>query len=507
MTQAAERSPRRGIGAAGLWGVAAALLGVLAGQLVSLLTNPSSSPFDAVGQTVIDATPAPVKEWAVAVFGTADKVFLLTVIAFGVAVLGWLAGVWERRQAWAGAALLGVLGLGSGIIAMLRPTASATSLIPGIFAAVVAVGLLRWRPAGDLEAEATGVNRRSLILGGAGVAAGGLGLVVTEAALRPGAVGGAKIPVELPVPQSPAPSLPPGLEARVDAITPLRTPIPEFYRIDIALTPPKVDPELWSLVIDGMVRRPYTISFAELMAMPMVERDITLTCVSNPVGGGYCGSTRWLGVMVADIIERAAPEAGAEQMLSMGADGFTASTPLEVIRDGRDAMIAVAMDGQPLTAEHGYPARLLTPGLFGYVGATKWLQQLYISTFAKTPAYWTQRGWSERGPVKTASRIDVPSSAIKAGEQVIAGVAWATHRGVSRVEVRVDQGQWQKATLGEDVGLDYWRQWYLPWHAEPGQYEVTVRAWDGAGKVQDATVRDVVPDGATGYHSRVITVT
>jgi hypothetical protein len=234
--------------------------------------------------------------------------------------------------------------------------------------------------------------------------------------------------------------------------------------------------------------------------MPMIERDITLTCVSNEIGGPYCGSTRWTGVRVSDLIERAQPSPGADQVLSASTDGFTASTPLAVLLDGRDAMIAVAMDGQPLPREHGFPARLLTPGLYGYVGATKWLKTLTVTTFAADKAYWTVRGWGERGPVKTATRIDTPHSRISAGDTVIAGVAWATHRGLSRVEVQVDGGSWQEAKLGPDVGLDYWRQWYLPWTAVTGSHRLAARAYDGAGVVQTSQVQGVLPDGPTGYH-------
>lgn len=488
---------------AGVWGLAASLLGVFAGQLASLAVDPAASPLDAVGGAVIDATPAPVKEWAIATFGTGDKAFLLVVISLGVAGLGWTAGVIERRRAWAGAALLTALGVGSGVVALLR-SGSPARFIPGVVAAAVAVLVLRLAVGRIVDAASVpGIERRSVLIGGAGVAAGGLGLFATESLLRPGATG--RPPIVLPTPSSP-PTLAPGLEGRIPGITPLRTPTPDFYRIDIALSPPRMEPADWSVTIDGKVRNPYSITFDELLAMPMVERDITLTCVSNPIGGRYCGSTRWQGVLVADLIARADPEPGADQVLSMGKDGFSASTPLDVLRDGRDAMIAIAMDGAPLTAEHGYPARLVTPGLYGYVGATKWLTRLNVTTFADAQAYWTKRGWSERGPVKTSARIDVPASGVDAGSVTIAGVAWATHRGISRVEVRVDGGPWQQATLGTDVGLDYWRQWYVETSLEAGRHEIAARAYDGRGEVQDETVRDVVPDGATGYHVRTITV-
>ena len=494
---------------AGVWGLAGALIGVLAGQITSIFTGPSSSPMDAVGGFVIDLTPPPVKEWAVATFGTADKAFLLVVIAVVVAALGVVAGILQRRTGWAGAVLLAALGIGSGIIAATRTTASPTSLIAGMIAALVAVGVLRWG-IGRLRqldvaanADTDAPTRRLFMMGGAGVALGGLGLAAVEGLVRPAAVG--RPPVDLPTPTVTS-TLPPGLETQIPGLTPLRTPIEDFYRIDIALSVPRREAENWELVIDGMVRNPFTITFDELLAMPMVERDVTLTCVSNPIGGPYVGSTRWQGVLVADIIRRADPEARAEQVLSSGADGFSASTPLDVMLDGRDAMIAVAMDGEPLTRVHGFPARLLTPGLYGYVGATKWLEKLTLTTFDEAQAYWTRRGWGEQGPVKTATRIDVPGNNVDAGETQIAGVAWATHRGISKVEVRIDDGPWEEAELGEDVDKDYWRQWHLPWNAEQGTHQITARAVDGDGEVQTDAIQDVVPDGPTGYHVRTVRV-
>jgi hypothetical protein len=262
----------------------------------------------------------------------------------------------------------------------------------------------------------------------------------------------------------------------------------------------------WTLQVEGMVAAPFQLTWAELLAMPMIEHDLTLTCVSNEIGGPYCGSTRFTGVLVSDLLRRANPDAAADQVLSSSVDGFTASTPLAVLLDGRDAMIAIAMDGQPLTQVHGFPARLVTPGLYGYVGATKWLSKLKVTTFAADEAYWTVRGWSELGPVKTACRIDTPQNRVAVGPAVIGGVAWATHRGVGKVEVQVDSGPWVAAKLGPDVGLDYWRQWYLPWDAASGQHRLSARAYDASGLPQVAEVQDVLPDGATGYHVVEITV-
>lgn len=251
-----------------------------------------------------------------------------------------------------------------------------------------------------------------------------------------------------------------------------------------------------------MVARPFSLSYAELLGMPLVEHDITLTCVSNEIGGPYVGSARWLGVRVADLLRRAGPLPGADQVLSAAVDGFTASTPLEVLLDGRTALVAVGMNGAALSRTHGAPARLITPGVYGFVGATKWLTRLTVTTFAQQQAYWTQRGWAERAPVKTATRIDTPSpgASVAAGLVPFGGVAWATHRGISAVQLRVDDGAWQDARLGPDVGVDYWRQWSLPWQATPGEHRLTARAVDGDGRVQPEQVQGVLPDGPTGWH-------
>lgn len=494
-------------------GVTSAAVGVAVGHLVAAVVNRSASPVLAVGAVVVDSVPRPLKEFAVRVFGFADKAVLLTVVGLGVALLAALAGLLARRSPRAGLAamaLLGLVGSAAGVgrtagtvVAGSGPLVLATAALPGLAATVIAcLVLARWlkvagRPAGEDP------SRRAVLVGGLGLLAGAGALGGLASLVRPPSTS----PVTLPAVPTPRPPLPPGLEAQVAGITPLRTPVADFYRIDTALIIPRPDPSEWRLVIDGMVDRPYELTLDDLVALPMVERDITLTCVSNPVGGDLCGSTRWTGVLVADLVRRAGPQAGADMVLSRSTDGFTASTPLEVLLDGRDAMIALAMDGRPLTPAHGAPARLLTPGLYGYVGATKWLTRLTLTTFAADRAYWTERGWSERAPVKTAARIDTPRGSVTAGEVPIAGVAWATHRGISRVEVRVDDGPWQEARLGPDVGLDYWRQWYLPWEATPGEHRLTARAYDGSGQVQTADVTGVVPDGATGHHAVRIRVT
>ncbi len=487
---------------AALAGAGAVAAGIGCVQLLGAVLNPAAAPLVAFGSLLIDVAPTPVKEWAVATLGNADKPLLLLGVGLAALAAGALAGVLGSRRAWAGLGLvaaLGLLGLGAA-----APRASGPlDLLPAVVGGGLAVWLLRvqlrWLAGPRRAGSRQGIDRRVLLTAAVGIGAGSVAAPLT--------IGSARVETPpLPPPDRTAPPLPDGLEATHAGISALRTPVREFYRVDTALVVPRPDLSAWRLRITGMVARPYELGWADLLALPLVERDITLTCVSNEVGGPYCGSTRWLGVPVAPLLRRAGPDPAADQVLSSSLDGFTASTPLAVLLDGRDALVAIGMDGAALTPEHGYPARLLTPGLYGYVGATKWLTELKVTTFAADEAYWTVRGWAERAPVKTACRIDTPTGGVRAGASVIGGVAWATHRGVSRVEVQLDGGQWRAATLGPDVGIDYWRQWYLPWTATPGVHRLAARAYDGAGVPQEARVQGVLPDGATGYHTVTVRV-
>lgn len=303
--------------------------------------------------------------------------------------------------------------------------------------------------------------------------------------------------------------MPKGLETTVEGISPLRTPTDKFYRVDTNLVVPQVDVDSWTLEVDGMVERPFTMTFAELSAMPLIERDITMTCVSNEVGGGYIGAARWLGVRLTDVLDRAGVKGAPDQLLSTAVDGFAISTPLSVVRDGRDAMVAIGMNGAQLSDTHGFPARLITPGLYGFVGATKWLTKLTLTTYAADQAYWTKRQWATDAPIKTSARIDTPAplSTIPAGPTAIGGVAWAQHRGVGKVEVKIDDGGWQATKLGPDVGIDYWRQWFLPWDAKPGLHRLSVRATDLAGRAQITERATPFPSGSSGIQEVVVTVT
>jgi DMSO/TMAO reductase YedYZ molybdopterin-dependent catalytic subunit len=510
-----------------LSGVLAAVAGIAVGHLVAGLLDPASSPVLAVGSAVIDATPTPVKEWAVARFGTRDKPILLAGVTVVTLLAAAAAGVLARRRTWPGIAFVLLLTGLATLAAVLRPVATPVDAVPGLAAAgvgvAVLVGLLsalRGRtplPRGSrTDASSGGAlpatahptahdSRRTFLLGAGAVTLGAAAAAAVGQRLS--AAGGPGSTV-LPPPVAAAPPLPQGLERTVRGITPLRTGNATFYRVDTNLTVPRVDAERWQLRVDGMVDRPFTLSYQQLLALPMVERDITMTCVSNEVGGGYVGSARWLGVRLADVLDRAGVRDGADQLFSTAVDGFTISTPLDAVRDGRDALLVVGMNGEPLPAAHGYPARLVVPGLYGFVSATKWVTRLTLSTYARDTAYWTERKWATDAPVKISARIDTPRplSTVKAGRTAIGGVAWAQHRGIRDVEVSVDDGPWRRTELGPDVGVDYWRQWYLPWDATPGRHSIRVRTSDLTGGAQLTERATPFPSGSSGVQEVVVFV-
>ncbi|MBF6466396.1 molybdopterin-dependent oxidoreductase [Nocardia beijingensis] len=344
------------------------------------------------------------------------------------------------------------------------------------------------------------------------LAAGGLAVVTGVGGRVLGArrtdVSGERAAVRLPEPTSPAEPVAPGVDLRVPGLTPYLTPNDDFYRIDTALIVPQVSKDGWSLRIHGMVDREIRLDWAELARRPVEEHLVTLACVSNPVGGDLIGNARWLGYRVDQLLSEAGPHPDADMVLSHSADGWTAGTPLAVLTDGRDAMLAIGMNGEPLPVQHGYPARLVVPGLYGYVSATKWVTELEVTRFDRATAYWTRRGWSARGPIKTGTRIDTPRARgrLQPGRIPVAGVAWAQHRGIRAVEVQIDNGPWQQARLSEEQSIDTWRQWVFDWDATSGPHTLRARATDGAGEIQTAERRDVIPDGATGYPSVTVQV-
>ncbi|MCY1675259.1 molybdopterin-dependent oxidoreductase [Pseudarthrobacter sp. SL88] len=491
-------------------GVVSVVGGVVLGELLAGVWSPSVSPLTAVGGAVIDAVPPAVKDWAVSLFGTADKAALLASMALVIAVLAALAGVVERRRRFAGLAVIAVFGL-AGVAAVAgRAQATPVALALPVAAAAAAALILRllmgrlkaWEAAPDGgQATARRTFLRNLAAGAALTAVGGVVAGSWRGTVLK--VNDARARVVITPAAVPAPPIPAGAEAGVEGMQPLVTPVNDFYRIDTALVVPAVDPDAWVLKVTGMVQREVELTLAELLAKPLTERHITIACVSNPVGGDLIGNARWLGWPVRDLLALAGPARGADMVLSRSADGWTAGTPLEVLTDSRDALLAVGMNGGPLPLEHGFPVRLVVPGLYGYVSATKWVTELKVTTFAEDTAYWTTRGWSDHGPIKLSSRIDVPRSGrpVNAGTVTFGGIAWAQHTGVSAVELRVNRGSWQAAELSSGISTDTWYQWKLSMDLTPGQYEVQVRATDLAGTVQDEESRPVVPDGATGFHT------
>ena len=501
-------------------GIAAAGAGVAAGEPLAGVASPSLSPLTAVGGAVIDAVPPAVKDWAVSVFGTADKAALLGGMALVIAGLAALAGVLELRRRFAGSAVVGIFGLTGAAAVLTRSQASPMAVVLPLVAAAVAVALLRflvgrlqaWDPVGStpeggIAATGHGVarSRRSFLqaVGGTAAAAAAGGVLAGIWRGAAAAVSEARARVTLPAAASAAPAIPAAADAGVADLPPLVTPNRDFYRIDTALSVPAVNPDTWLLKVTGMVAQEVQLSFADLLAKPLTERHITIACVSNEVGGDLIGNARWLGWPVRDLLALARPRPGADMVLSRSADGWTAGTPLEVLTDTRDALLAVGMNGEPLPLEHGFPVRLVVPGLYGYVSATKWITELKVTTFAHDTGYWTTRGWSERGPIKTSSRIDVPRSGrpVAAGTVVVAGVAWAQHTGIQKVEVRLNRGPWRETELASGISSDTWYQWKLALDLTPGQYEVQVRATGLDGRAQDETSRPPAPDGATGLHT------
>ncbi len=318
----------------------------------------------------------------------------------------------------------------------------------------------------------------------------------------------AQASLRIPAPAVPAPPLPAGSNLRIPGLSTFITPNNSFYRVDTAIVLPEVPPSSWQLRVHGMVAKEITITFDELIRRPLTADYITLTCVSNPVAGPYVGNALWLGASVASLLRQAGVRAGADELLCTSADGFTSGTPLQTVMDGRDAMLAVAMNGTALPVEHGFPVRMVVPGLYGYVSACKWITDIEVTTYASNVAYWAQRGWDQQAPIKTESRIDVPngSTQLKPGLTPVAGVAWAQHKGIAAVEVRVDNGPWHEARLAAVPDIDCWRQWVWDWHATPGNHLLEARATDATGYTQTALQEPPPPNGATGYPSVAVSV-
>jgi DMSO/TMAO reductase YedYZ molybdopterin-dependent catalytic subunit len=512
-----------------LAGVIAVASGAAVAELVAaLLGRPQAGTVVVVGSVLVDAAPTPVKEFAVATLGTADKPVLLGGIGVVLAVLAAGLGIVACRNRAVGPAGAAVLGLVGTAAALTRPAAHFVDALPSMVGMLVIAGALllllralrpvvteRTRRSVGLtyptprsltetrDDEGAGVDRRAF-LGAAALVAAGAAAAGGGAALLGRSSGAARVreSVRLPAAAEPAPPLPPGIDPG------FVTANPDFYRVDTALTVPRVDLASWRLTIGGLVDSPVELSFADLLDRPLVERVVTLNCVSNEVGGPYIGTARWLGVPLAPLLREVGLRQDADQLLARSVDGMTIGAPMAALLDGREPLLCVGMNGEPLPLEHGFPVRMLTPGLYGYVGACKWVTELEATTFDAVDAYWVERGWAPQGTIKTASRIDRPApfAPLAGGTLAVAGVAWAQGRGIRAVEVRVDDGPWQPATLLPVPSVDTWVQWRYDWAATAGSHTLAVRATDGTGAVQPEERVTPFPDGATGWHTITVSV-
>ncbi|MFD4242179.1 molybdopterin-dependent oxidoreductase [Streptomyces sp. NPDC058525] len=510
----------------GLAGLLSGFTALAVAELVAGLVRPAAGPVTVVGGAVIDLTPAAVKDYAIRTFGESDKFVLqlgiLVLLSLFALFLGVLA-VRFRRVGAAGVLLFGIVGA---VAALSRPdSAGAGDVLPSLAGAVVGAAVLyvlagkaalASSPSGD-GGTGGGWSRRGFLAAATVTAAAATGAGVlgrTVSGQRGQGAIASRGNLALPAPASPAPPVPPGAQLKVPGISEFTTPNRDFYRVDTALVVPKIDAGTWRLRIHGKgVTRPRTYTLEQLLARPLIERDITLACVSNEVGGPYIGNARWLGVPLAGLLAECGvkpPSKGgtADQLVARSVDGMTLGSPVEDVMDGRDAILAVGMNGEPLPFDHGFPVRMLVPGLYGYVSACKWIEDIELTTFDAYDPYWVKRKWARRAPIKTQSRIDTPKPFARpaAGTVVIAGVAWAQRRGITRVEVRIDDGSWQDADLAVQDTVDTWRQWSHRWQAAPGGHTITVRATDGTGQTQTEQRTPTIPDGASGWHSVFVTI-
>ncbi|GAA0034454.1 molybdopterin-dependent oxidoreductase [Brevibacterium metallidurans] len=533
-----------------LSGVAATLLLFGLADLLARLIGPTSAPLLVLGQAIIPFTPTSVIKPVIALFGSNDKIVLVATVGIGALVIGALIGWLGARRPRAALIAFGLAGLVPALAVLTRSAAGPVDIVPtlaGLIAGLIVLWAgLRFDGAGaktgaaadppatpaDAGAESdptettstpthllsqsasptptSASRRRFFALTGAAAAIGAIGLATGQSLVAlTREAGGAVANLVLPRAARRAQPIPADASLGVKGIRPFITKQSDFYRIDTVLAPPTIDPRDWSLRIHGMVENEVTITMDELLDLPLTEQHTTLTCVSNPVGGDLLGTATWLGYPVRELLRRARPQADADMVLSRSFDGFTASTPLEAMLDDREALLAVGMNGEQLTPEHGFPARLVVAGLYGFVSATKWVTELELTRFDEQEAYWTQRGWDAKAPILVASRIDVPRplARLAPGTIVAGGSAWAQRRGIARVDVRLDDGDWTPAELGAEATVDTWRQWKAEFpDVGSGLHAITVRAVDKDGTVQTAERRESIPNSATGHHRIQFTV-
>jgi DMSO/TMAO reductase YedYZ molybdopterin-dependent catalytic subunit len=498
-------------------GLLAGFCALAAAELVAGATD-GVSPVVSVGDAVIDRVPDSLRDLAIDVFGGADKAALIVGILVVLALLAAAVGrLTVRRPGWAAAAIAGL-----GVVGVVAARGDGTTLSfardagPSIAGAAVGIAVLRAgrrQPEGPLDAtvaaDARLLDRRRFLVfvGAVGAVAASAGAAGRYLQGQAGAAA-SRAAVRLPRPRRPLPPVAAGTDLGIEGVAPFVTPNGDFYRIDTALLVPQVRTEGWTLRVHGMVDRELELTFDDLLARDLVEADVTLACVSNEVGGDLVGNARWLGARLDDLLREAGVQRGATQVVPRSADGFAAGFPTEVALDGRAALVAVGMNGEPLPLRHGFPARLVVPGLYGYVSATKWLTEIELTRFDDFDSYWVRRGWAKEAPIKTQSRIDTPRSgaSLRPGRVPVAGVAWAQTRGIRAVEVRVDDGAWQPARLAAGAGDDTWRQWVYEWDADEGDHTLAVRATDGDGETQTGEREAPIPSGATGWHTVDVSV-
>ncbi|MCU1390815.1 MAG: oxidoreductase molybdopterin binding [Ilumatobacteraceae bacterium] len=519
---AAVHHPPRWWGA--LVGIVAAGSGLAVGEFVAGFSRNLRSPVVSVGDRVIDHVPKWMKDFAIRNFGTSDKVVLIWTILAVIAIAAVLVGIATvRGRRTVGIAFATAFGLFGALCSGFGRNTHISGIFPSLVAAAVAGGVLLWgaqlaqpRPVPVVprprQAKAAPpvlvVDRRRFLATGGALALGAMcvGVIgrnlqdrfnsaIERAGVRPPT---AKQPL-------PAPPADPSLDADNKGLAALITPINNFYRIDTAISFPSVSLASWRLKVTGLVDKPLSLSFDDIMSRELIERDITISCVSNEVGGDLVGNARWVGCRLDDLLREAGIQSSADQVMGESVDGFTAGFPVSLL-DGRDAMIAIGMNGEALPVKNGFPARIIVPGIYGYVSAVKWLSEIRLTRFADEEGYWIPRGWSALGPIKTQSRIDRPGGRLSAGATHIAGVAWAPTRGISKVEVQVDDADWLPATLGPVLSENTWVQWWVKWDAPSGKHQIRVRATDGNGDLQTDHPADVAPDGATGWHTIRVTV-
>lgn len=485
--------------------MAAAAVAVGAGEIVSGLLG-GGSIIAAVGSLVISLQPPGAKDLMVALFGENDKLALEVGTAIGGILVGGLLGLVARRDLRFGIGGFVVFGLIAFALLQRDPLATAfVSAVSAASAVLAGIAVLRWlsgslMPRPQMAGAAPGsqsveMGRRGfLALAGAFVAVGGVLAVVGRYLSSQVPVAGPGVAIRTPA----------GTDFALDGLTPIVVPNDVFYRIDTRLTTPRLDAETWNLRIHGMVDREVTLTYADLQRMATVEQFVTIACVSNEVGGRLVGNALWTGVKLTSVLDSAGVKPEATQLVGRSFDGWTSGFPTAHLAGaGKDALIALSMNREPLPAAHGFPARLIVPGLFGYVSATKWITEIELTTLEAFDAYWVPLGWSKLGPILTQSRIDLPrrSGHVPLGAVEVAGVAWAPTRGISKVEVRLDSADWVEAELSVPLSTAAWVQWRTTLDVAGGPHALMVRATDGTGETQSPGPTPVAPDGARGYHT------